>query len=486
MARQSISRIFTSLAEADPHRVVAVFDGEQRTELTALELDRDSNRLARAYLALGVTRDSFVTVALPNSLEMVVVCVAIWKCGATPQPVSTGLDVAERAEIEALVGPALVVGVRSSSPEVPWVPLGWSTAPEVLALPDGVLPDAWSTHWKAPTSSGSTGRPKVVLAAAPALLDPDRAVAPYLPRDQVQLVAGPLTHSATFTYAFRGLMTGHRLVILPRFDERAVLAAIAEHRVTWALLVPTMLHRLLRVPAEVRAAADLSSLATVLHLGAPCPPDVKRRFMKWVGAESVVEVYVGSESNGIVMIRGDEWLAHPGSVGRPSGATTVSIRAPDGADLPTGATGTIWMRRAGDPTYTYLGGDSARTTDGWDTIGDLGFLDADGYLFVVDRADDVILRGGVNVHPAEVERIVEQHPAVRSAVAFGVPDDDLGARIEVVADVAGASVTADELVAWCRSRLDGGRRPAAVHVVSEPVRNDAGKVRRAEYRVRFS
>ncbi|GAA4667582.1 AMP-binding protein [Frondihabitans cladoniiphilus] len=482
MARQSISRIFTWLAERDPDRVVAHFEGES---LTASQLDRASNRLARAYLDRGVTPDSLVTVTLPNSLEVLVVCAAIWKCGATPQPVSTGLSAAERAEIDDLADPALLVGVPSSS-AFPWVPAGWSGGVEVGVFSDAALPDAWASSWKAPTSSGSTGRPKVVLAAAPALLDPEVPVAPYLPREQVQLVAGPLTHSAPFTYAFRGLMTGHTLVILPRFDERAVLAAIERHRVTWALLVPTMLHRLLRLPSAVREAADLSSLSTVLHLGAPCPPDVKREVMAWFGPERVVEVYAGSESNGIVMIRGDEWLEHPGSVGRPSGTTSVSIRRPDGGEAASGEVGAIWLHRSGGATYRYLGGGSARTHDGWDTLGDLGFLDDDGYLFVVDRADDVILRGGVNVHPSEIEQALEEHPAVRSAVAFGVPDADLGQRIEVVVDVAGAGTQAYGLLAWSRGRLDAARRVSCVYVVDDPVRNDAGKTSRKAFAARFA
>ncbi|MBD8585401.1 AMP-binding protein [Frigoribacterium sp. CFBP 8766] len=495
MARQSISRIVTGLAEADPDRVVARDDAGT---LTASQLDRASSVLARAYLDLGVGHDSLVTVALPNTVEMIVVCAAIWRCGATPQPISLGLDAAERAELEALVRPALVVGVPSAGAGggagraagaggaggVPWVPAGWVPPPVAGDAPP--LPDAWASSWKAPTSSGSTGRPKVVLAAAPALLDPSAAVASFLPRDQVQLVAGPLTHSATFTYAFRGLLTGHELVLLPRFDERRMLRAIASHRVTWALVVPTMMHRLLRLPDEERAAADLSSLQTVLHLGAPCPPDLKRRFMAWVGAERVVEVYAGSESNGVLTIRGDEWLEHPGSVGRPGGGTSVAVRTADGDDLPEGTVGQVWLRRAGGPTYRYLGGRSARTDDGWDTLGDLGRLDPDGYLHLVDRVDDVVLRGGVNVHPTEVERVLEAHPAVRGAVAFGVADDDLGQRIEAVVDVAGAAagVTAEELLAWARQRLDPERRPAALWLVDEPVRDDAGKTSRRAWAAR--
>ena len=480
MARRSISRIITSLAEADPDRIVALDD---TTTLTAQQLDRDSNRLARAYLARGVGQDSMVTIALPNTVEMIVACAAVWKCGATPQPVSLDLTADERADLQELVRPALVLGIASAYAGTPSIPAGWTPDP---GLSSARLPDAWARSWKAPTSSGSTGRPKVVVATAPALLDADVPVASFLPRDQVQLVSGPLTHSATFTYAFRGLMTGHRLVLLPRFDERRVLDAIAEHRITWALLVPTMMHRLLRLPAEVREAADVSSLETILHMGAPCAPELKRRFMDWVGADRVTEVYAGSESNGVLMIRGEEWLAHPGSVGRPASGTAVAIRAPDGTDLPPGAVGRIWLRRDGGVTYRYVGGTSARRADGWDTIGDLGCLDDDGYLYVVDRADDVILRAGTNVHPAEIERVLEIHPAVRGAVAFGVPDPDLGQRIEAVVDVSGSRITSQQLLSWIRSRLDAPRRPSAIHVVTSPVRDDAGKTSRRVYAQKYT
>lgn len=488
VARQSISRIITALAEAEPERVVAIDDDRS---LTAVALDRESNRLARDYASRGVGQDDLVTVSLPNTVEVIVVCAAIWKLGATPQPVSTGLDARERAELGRLAGARLIVGYESADPSLPWVDAGHLPDP---SLSDEPLDDAWAASWKAPTSSGSTGRPKIVIATAPALLDASQPVAAFLPLGGVHLVAGPLVHSATFTYSFRALLTGARLVILPRFDERRVLAAIGQHRVTWMLVVPTMMHRLLRLPVDVRAAADLSSLETVLHLGAPCAPELKRAFVDWLveavpgGADTLVELYAGSESNGLVMIRGGEWLGRPGSVGLPIGGTEVTIRALDdpSRSLPVGSTGLIWMRRQGSPTYRYLGGSSRRDPEGWDTLGDLGHVDADGYLFIADRADDVILRGGVNVLPTDIERVVEGHPSVRSAVAFGVPDDDLGQRIEVVVDVAGQDEDPSALLEWARSRLDLERRPSRVHVVHDPVRSDAGKTSRRAYASRFA
>lgn len=475
----------SELAAADPGRVVAVAPtaaGERR--LTAGMLDAASNRYARRLLEHGVRRDDLVTVSLPNDLDMIVVCAAVWKAGATPQPVSLGLTPSERADVVAVARPAAVVGFEADG--VPSLVAG-----DVLGEPgrdpawlDGVdtgpLPDTFARSWKAPTSSGSTGRPKVVLATAPALLDPERPVAQFLPLRATQLVSGPLTHSATFTYAFRGLLTGHTLVVLPRFEERAALAAIERYGVTWALLVPTMLHRLLRLPRAERDPARVRTLETVLHLGSPCAPALKRAVLDWLGPERVVEVYAGSESNGLTLIRGDEWLARPGSVGRPIAGTEVRVLRADGSTAAPGETGQVWLRRGTGPAYRYLGAPGRRRPDGWDTLGDLGYLDAEGWLWLVERADDVIVRGGEKVYPVEIERVLEEHPAVRGALAFGVPDAELGQRVEAVADVAGARVTGEELRAFAAARLDAVRRPARVEVVRRPVRDDAGKARRTD------
>ncbi|HEY3711282.1 MAG TPA: AMP-binding protein [Amycolatopsis sp.] len=471
----SISRIISRLAATAPNRVVATA-GDVR--LTAAELDRASNQWARTLRQHGVRQDSLVTVSLPNGLDFVVACAGVWKAGATPQPVSRGLTGDERSALERIARPALVIGVPPVDPSIPSLPPG-RHPPDPVS--DTTVPDAWANSWKAPTSSGSTGRPKVVVASAPALLDPDRPVSAFLPLGATQLVSGPMTHSAVFTYAFRGLMTGHSLVILPRFDERRWIDAVERHTVTWALLVPTMMHRLLRLPPEERGLARLRSLETVLHLGAPCAPGLKRAFLDWIGPRRVVEVYAGSESNGLTMIRGDEWLAHPGSAGRPVGGTEVRIRRGDGTATEPEETGEIWMRRAQPATYRYLGADSRRDDEGWDTLGDLGRLDADGYLYVLDRTDDVINRGGEKVYPVEIERVLEAHPAVRSAVAYGVPDAEFGQHAEAVADVADAEISESELLAYLAERLDAARCPTRVRVVRHPLRDDAGKVRRRAF-----
>lgn len=472
LVRQTISSIFSDRAAANPDEVVVV---DERGEVTAGELEESATRLARELRARGVQVDDLVVVALPNGRDFVIACAAIWKAGATPQPVALTLTDAERSAVESVARPTAAIGIRPRTPGIGWLP-----SVESSADAGAPLPDLAASSWKAPTSSGSTGAPKVVKSSAPALMDPTRPVAAFLPVRGTQLVAGPMSHSATFTYAFRGLLTGQRLVILPRFDERAWLDAVERHAVSWALVVPTMMHRLLRLPEEERDVARLTSIESVLHMGAPCSVELKRSFLSWLGSERVVEVYAGSESNGLTMIRGEEWLARPGSVGRPIGGTEIEIRTDRGVEAAAGETGVVWMRRGERPSYAYLGATSQRDYDGWDTLGDVGRIDAEGFLFLVDRADDVINRGGEKIYPIEIERVLEQHPSVRGAVAFGVDDESLGQRVEAVVDIAESSIEGAELEAWGRARL-GPRAPTAISIVREPVRNDAGKTSRKQW-----
>jgi len=456
----SIGRAFAHLAGQAPDAVAVRCGAEV---LTRRELDRWSNRVAHAW-ADRVGHDDLVTIALPNGLDVVVACLATWKLGATPQPLSPRLAAGEREAILGLAAPALVVdGALEVSDD------------------DTPLPDRAATSWKAPTSSGSTGRPKIVRAAAPATIDPDGVVAAFVPREAVQLVAGPLFHAAPFVYAMRGLMTGHELVIMPRFDPAEVLRLVEEHRVTWTMLVPTMMHRIWRLGDDARDAADVSSLRSVLHMGARCAPWLKRSWIDWLGADRVVEVYAGTESQGLTMITGSEWLERPGSVGRGIAGSEFRVRRPDGAWCEPDEPGEIVMRREGPPTYSYVGAEPA-VRDGWHTLGDSGRMDADGFLWVEDRLDDVIVTGGVKVQPADVEAVLEEHPAVRSAVAVPRDDDELGQIVHAVVDIADSAATEDELRAWTHGRLDPEKRPRSVQLVREPLRSDTGKVRRSAYR----
>jgi bile acid-coenzyme A ligase len=470
----SIGRAIGWLADQDPDRP-AVTDA--RGSLTRRELDLRSNALARAYADLGVGQDDLVTIGLPNGIEFYLACAAVWKIGATPQPVSARLPAAELAGLVELADPPLLVGVEG--PGRPSVRAGLDAS----RYDDGPLPDAWARSWKAPTSGGSTGRPKLILSGTPAQVDPEVAAVPYMPRDGVQLVPGPLYHNGPFIYSMRGLLSGHSLVVMERFDAERALQLVEQHRVTWMLLVPTMMQRIWRLPEDVRDGYDLSSIEQVLHLGAPCPEWLKCAWLDWLGPERVVEVYAGTESQGVTVITGEEWLARPGSVGRAALGSAFRVLDPDGRDVPPGTVGEVFMMPAGGPgtTYTYRGAEP-RSVDGWESLGDLGRLDEDGYLYLADRSADLVLSGGANVYPAEVEAVLDAHPAVRSSAVFGLPDEDLGERVHAVVDVADAAVTAEELLAFVGERLVRYKVPRTVELVREPLRDDAGKVRRSALR----
>jgi bile acid-coenzyme A ligase len=470
----SIGRALAWHADQEPDRPSVTDDVRS---LTRRELDRESNRLARAYAELGVQQDDLVTIGLPNGVDYFIACAAIWKLGATPQPVSARMPPAELAAVVELADPALLVGI--DLPGRPSVPAGFDAS----GYDDGALPDVTASSWKAPTSGGSTGRPKVILSGTAGEVDPTVAAVPYIPRDGIQLVPGPLYHNGPFIYSMRGLLTGQSLVVMERFDAERVLRLVERHRVTWMLLVPTMMHRIWRLPDTVRTSYDVSSLEQVLHLGAPCPQWLKRDWIEWLGPDRVVEVYAGTESQGVTVIGGREWLERPGSVGRPVLGSRFRVLDEHGQDVPVGQVGEVFMMPAGGPgsTYRYRGAEP-RSIDGWESLGDLGRLDADGFLYLADRSADLILSGGANIYPAEVEAVLDAHPAVRSSAVLGLPDDDLGERVHAVVDVADADIDDAELLAWVGERLVRYKVPRSVELVREPLRDDAGKVRRSALR----
>jgi len=470
----SIGRALEWLAAQDPERP-AVTDA--LNTVTRRELDLRSNALARAYAGFGVGQDDLVTIGLPNGVEFYLACAAVWKVGATPQPVSYRLPAAELAALVELADPPLLVGV--DAPGRASVPAGFG----VSGYDDAPLPDRWARSWKAPTSGGSTGRPKLILSGTPAQVDPTESAVRYMSPNAVQLVPGPLYHNGPFIYSMRGLLCGHSVVVMERFDAERALQLVERHGVTWMLLVPTMMQRIWRLPIDVRERYDLSSVELVLHLGAPCSQWLKRAWLDWLGPERVYEVYAGTESQGITVIRGDEWLAHPGSVGRPAMGSAFRVLDGEMRDVPPGAVGEVFMMPADGPgsTYTYRGAEP-RSIDGWESLGDLGWLDQEGYLYLADRSADLILSGGANVYPAEVESALDAHPAVRSSAVFGLPDEDLGERVHAVVDVADADVQPGELLAFVAERLVRYKVPRSVELVREPVRDDAGKVRRSALR----
>ncbi|OLM20141.1 MULTISPECIES: AMP-binding protein [unclassified Pseudonocardia] len=441
-------------------------DGD--TVLTRSEFDARTNRLARAFAERGVTRGDLVSIALPNTVRHLECSVAAWKLGAVPQPLSAALPDAERDAVLAVGRPALVVDAASGITGD--------------GHDDGPLPDVVGPSWKAPTSGGSTGRPKLIVAGQAACVEQALARVDGLriDRDGVMLCTAPLHHNAPYMFALMALLQGHHVVLMQRFDAARTLELVGEHGVTWLYVVPTMMGRMLRLPPEHWDDADLGSLRTVLHVGAPCPPEVKRGWLERVGPETVIELYSGTESQAGTLIDGREWLAHPGSVGRVTRGE-MKVCDDDGRELGPGATGEIWMRSGGTPTYHYLGA-TPRERDGWESLGDMGALDADGYLYLADRRSDMILVGGANVYPAEVEAALVAHPDVRDAVVVGLPDVDYGRIVHaIVQPAAGARPgLEDRLREHCAQRLGRAKNPRGYELVDHPLRDDAGKVRRSE------
>ncbi|WP_411288527.1 AMP-binding protein [Phenylobacterium sp.] len=449
--------------------------------LTYGDLHRRTNRIARGLAAHGVKQGDLVTLGLPNGVGFVEACYAIWKLGATPQPVSFRLPKGELDAIMELAQTPIVIAEFSHAIARPLLGIAELAA---ASEDDSDLPDATAPISKAPTSGGSTGRPKLILAGQPGvtLKDTPEVGGWRLNAASIAVLPAPLYHNAGFGMMMSAMAQGCHLVVMPRFDPEATLAEIEQRRATWVYLVPTMMNRIWRLPDEVRGRYDLTSLQTLWHLAAPCPPWLKEAFIHWVGPEVVMELYAGTEAQAVTIISGAEWLLHRGSVGKVTAGEMKAV-GDDGADLSPGEVGEIYMRRpeGAPPTYRYVGATAKVMAGGWESLGDLGWFDKEGYLYLADRRTDMILVGGSNVYPAEIEAALEEHPAVQSVAVIGLPDDDLGARIHAIVQAKG-TVTPEDLKAHLADRLVSYKQPRSFEFVDEPLRDDAGKVRRSALR----
>lgn len=479
MAEMPIGRMLAYWAAKDPNRPAVT---SEDASITREALDARSNRLARAYQNLGVKQDDMVTIALPNGIEFYEAALATWKLGAIPQPISAKLPQAEREAIVELADPALVVGVPDGAhPERATLTPGYAADPN---LSDAALPERVATYWKAPTSGGSTGRPKLIVSHDPGAFDPEEPPL-EMACDRAQLFPGPLYHNAPFLMSCRGLLCGNHIVLPRRFDPAQALDLLARHEIDWTMLVPTMMHRIWRLPPDVRARYSFPKLRVVLHLAAPCPVWLKEAWIEWLGADVIHELYGGTEGNGVTWITGSEWLEHKGSVGKMLEGFQLKIVGEDGRELPPGEVGEVYMLPDAGPgsgtTYHYLGAEPKQDSAGWETLGDMGYVDADGYLYLADRRADMILAGGANIYPAEVEAAIDTHPAVRSSCVIGLPDDDLGSKVHAIVDAI-APVAEEDLLEHLADRLVRYKIPRSIEFVAEPLRDDAGKVRRTQLR----
>jgi len=473
---QSISCIISDLAKSSPQAIAITCECEHTTWN---ELEKSSNQLARAYQQLGVKKDDLVTIALPNSIEFYQACIAVWKLGATPQPVSCRLPAKELQAIVELAKPALIHGFNAIDYSASLcLPVGFQFDE---ALSSATLPTVVSTAWKVMTSGGSTGCPKLIVSHVPSEYDSTLPSHFKQELNLTQLVLGPLYHNAPFTYSMEGLFRGHHLIVMKKFDAAECLSLLTKYKVEWTYLVPTMMQRIWKLGDEIKKQADLSALKTLLHTAGPCPAWLQEEWINWIGGEHLHEIYGGTEATGGTWITGTQWLSHRGSVGQVMEGCNIKVVDDKGQALPPGAMGEIYfLPDAGQgSTYHYIGAEPESIEGGWETLGDMGYLDDEGYLYLGDRKKDLIISGGANIYPAEVEAAIDSHPAVLSCAVTGVPHEDLGQAVHGVVESDGM-LTQDALLEYLKEHLVRYKIPRSIAFVDQPVRSDAGKVRRSE------
>ena len=465
-------------AERDGDRVAICHEGQA---ITWSELETSTNRLARDYDSLGVGRDDFVTIALPNGIEFFEATIATWKAGATPQPVSAKLPRMERDQIVESCNPKLVVGVPDGAdPERPTLPVGHK--PD-SGLSDVPLGERVAASFKAMTSGGSTGCPKLIISKTPAVCDID-ADWLQIPMQGSMLIPGPLYHNGPFSFGINALFRGYTITLTTRFDAEEVLRIIERDRIDLVYMVPTMMQLIWNLPEEVRTQYDLSSLKMLWHLAAPCPTWLKEAYIDWLGASVIWELYGVTEGLGGTVITGEEWLNHRGSVGKPNANCEIIIVDESDRELPPNEIGEVYMRplTGQGSTYRYIGGEAKAISGGFESMGDMGYFDDDGYLYLADRQADMILSGGANIYPGEVEAAIDACPGVRSSAVIGLPHESLGNAVHAIVDAPDGLLTEKVLLDHLAERLVRYKIPRTIEFSHETLRDDAGKIRRKALR----
>ncbi|MBL4681273.1 MAG: AMP-binding protein [Pseudomonadales bacterium] len=467
----SLSRMLSHWSGKQPDVIAITHESES---ISWRQLDLETNQLARAYASRGVNQDDFVTIALPNGLEFFKACFATWKLGATPQPVSAKLPRFELDQIIDLGKPSLIIGVESCAKGLP---LGFN---QHLSLSNSPLPELTARSFKAMTSGGSTGRPKLIVSANPAAWDIELEYL-QIKMQGAMLIPGPLYHNGPFSWAMIALFRGNHVCITTRFDAEETLSLIEQHHIDIVYMVPTMMQRIWKLPESIRTQYDLSCLETLWHLAAPCPEWLKQAFIDWLGPEVIWELYGGTEGQGSTIINGFEWLKHRGSVGLPGVACEMKIVDENYATLPSREIGEVFIRplTGQGTTYHYIGAQAKSIEGGWESLGDMGYMDEDGYLYLADRQTDMILSGGANIYPAEIEAALDAFPGVRSSAVIGLPHEDLGSVIHAIVDST-ETIIEEALLAHLTERLTRYKIPRTFEWVSEPLRDDAGKLRRKQ------
>jgi long-chain acyl-CoA synthetase len=489
-----------NIAKHSPSRTAAV--GPDGRAVTYAELAAEADRIGRGFQAAGLCTGDSVAMLLPNSVELLAVYFATLQTGLYVVPLNWHLVAAELAyilrdsEAKAFVAHERFAAAAVEAADIAGIPAryaigevaGFSSLADLGADSTG-RPSERTAGGPMVYTSGTSGRPKGVRRPLTGA-DPDEVMPvsqwffglfglrPF--DDHVHLCGSPLYHTAVLNFAGISIQLGHTVVVMDRWDPEEMLRLIERHRVTHSHMVPTQFRRLLALPEPVRKGYDMSSLRVMIHGAAPCPQEVKRRMLEWWGPV-VVEYYAASEGGG-ALITAEEWLARPGSVGKAWPGSTVRVLDENGDDLPVGEPGQVYLQM-GDATFEYHG-DAEKTRASRKgklfTVGDIGYLDADGYLFLCDRRSDMIISGGVNIYPAEIESELACHPKVDDVAVFGIPHDEWGEEVKAVVQpvpgaVAGPELTA-ELLAFLGARLARFKLPRSVDYVDELPRDPNGKL----------
>lgn len=501
-------------AASYPDKVAAILTSTHE-EITYAQLDARSNQYSQLLYERGLRRGDHVAVFMENDLSFFEVVWAALRSGLYITTINRYLTAEEVAYIvEDSTSKSLVSTSQMSEVAEALAPLipgcenrlmvggeinGWESYEAAIeSMPDTPLSEQWIGGAML-YSSGTTGRPKGIVRPLPELQltqlpDPDGAPSgPYgFDKDTIYLSPAPLYHSAPFAFTTNIQRQGGAVVVMPRFDALDALRCIEQFGVTHSQWVPTMFVRMLKLTDEERMHHDLSSHAVAIHAAAPCPVDVKRRMIEWWGP-IIEEYYAGTEGNGSTRIGSEDWLEHPGSVGKAASGE-IHICDEDGIELPTGEAGIVYFEQE-RMTYSYHNAPEktreARHPDhpNWSALGDVGYLDEDGYLYLTDRKSFMIVSGGVNIYPQEIENALILHPTVMDVAVFGVPNEDFGeevkAVIQVVEAVDESDDLRDELIEFAREKLANYMVPRTIDFIDEMPRLPTGKLYKRLLRDRY-
>jgi bile acid-coenzyme A ligase len=466
-----------SLAEQrGDERAVAILalDGTAQN-LTFAQIDARANQWGRTLAAAGAGIGSLVALSIPNSEHLVLAALGCWKIGAVPVPMRWDLPEWERSRVLTVIDPAVIVDDQSRH----------TLAADAAHQSAAQLPIVVSPNANGICSSGSTGLPKVILTLAQGLWTPEASfpfMAAWTPTAQPQtiLVPAPMYHTNGFS-PLTYLLGGDQLVVLEKFNAATVVDAIERYRITNFTATPTMLARIAALPHIHQR--DFSSIAWILQGAAVMPHALMHTWFDLLSPEQVIMAYGMTEGLGITALRGDEWLAHPGSVGRGFRDTEVRILDPQGRPLGQGELGEVYLRSPMSAGYRYLGGAPLlpSTPDGFRSAGDIGHVDADGYLYIADRRNDMIITGGANVFPAEVECALVEHDDIADVVVIGLADPEWGRRVHAVVQLTDPAtpLTEQQVIAYAKTRLAAYKVPKTVEFVDEIPRTAATKVNRS-------